>query len=148
MAQCTLWATGSVALNWNMASAFADRCGELNDLFRDISSNFSSVEAAEVVKSSKRIYGEQFESLENEDLHSCLNLFLKLGYVSNGKLRLIRDFVASKSKNEGEIKKVIDNYIKFNPLQVDSEKQMQMLVTAAHCIILQIVVVFYRLYVR
>ena len=125
MAQCTLWATGSVALNWNMASAFADRCGELSDLFRDISSKFSSVEAAEVVKSSKRIYGEQFESLENEDLQSCLDLFLKLGYVSNGKLRLLRDFVASKSKNEGEIKKAIDNYIKFNPLQVHSEKQMQ-----------------------
>ena len=110
---------------WKMASAFADRCSELNHLFRDISSKFSSVEAAEVVKSSKRIYGEQFESLENEDLQSCLNLFLKLGYVSNGKLRLLTDFVASKSKNEGEIKKAIDNYIKFNPRQVDSEKQMQ-----------------------
>ena len=108
-----------------MASAFVDRNSELNRLFRDISSKFSSVEAAEVVKSSKRIYGEQFESLQNEDLLSCLNLFFKFGYVSNGKLRLLRDFVASKSKNEGEIKKAIDNYVKVNPRQVDSEKQMQ-----------------------
>ena len=108
-----------------MASVFVDRSDELNHLLGDISSKFSSVEAAEVVKSSKKIYGEQFESLQNEDLLSCLNLFFKFGYVSNGKLTLIRDFVASKSKNEEEIKKAIDNYTRFNPLQVDSEKQMQ-----------------------
>ena len=117
--------SGSVAVNWKMASASVDRCSELNHLFRDISSKFSSVEAAEVVESSKRIYGEQFESLQNEDLQSCLNLFLKLGYVSNEKLTLIREFVAPKSKNEAEIKKAIDSYTKFNLLQVDSEKQMQ-----------------------
>ena len=108
-----------------MASVLGYPSSELIHLFGNISSKFSSVEAAEVVKSSKRIYGEQFESLENEDLQSCLNLFLKLGYVSNGKLRLLTDFVASKSKNKAEIKKAIYNYIKVNPLQVDSEKQMQ-----------------------
>ena len=102
-----------------------DRCNELNHLFGDISSKFSSEEAAEVVKSSKRIYGEQFERLQNEDLQSCLNLFFKFGYVSNWKLTLIRDFVASKSNNKEEIKKTIDSYIKVNPLEVDSEKQMQ-----------------------
>ena len=98
---------------------------ELSQLFGDISSKFSSVEAAEVVKSAKKIYGEQFGALPNEDLLSCLNLLLKLGYVSKGKLTLIRDFVASKSENEEEIKKTIDNYIQVNPLQVESEKQMQ-----------------------
>ncbi|XP_015747899.1 PREDICTED: uncharacterized protein LOC107327669 isoform X5 [Acropora digitifera] len=98
---------------------------ELSQLFGDISSKFSSVEAAEVVKSAKRIYGEQFGALQNEDLLSCLNLLFKLGYVSKGKLTLIRDFVASKSENEEEIKKTIDNYIQVNPLQVESEKQMQ-----------------------
>ena len=109
-----------------MASVLVvDRPSGLNHLFGDISSKFSSVEAAEVVKSSKRIYGEQFEGLQNEDLLSCLKLFFKFGYVSNVKLTLIRDFVASKSNNEEEIKKIIDNYIQFNPLQVDSEKQMQ-----------------------
>ena len=108
-----------------MASVLGYPSSELNHLFGNISSKFSSVEAAEVVKSSKRIYGEQFESLQNEDLQSCLERFLKLGYVSKGKLRLLTDFVASKSKNEAEIKEAIYNYIKVNPLQVDSEKQMQ-----------------------
>ena len=108
-----------------MSSVFDDRCNELSHLFGDISSQFSSVEAAEVVKLSKRIYGEQFESLQNADLLSCLNLFFKFGYVSNGKLTLIREFVASKSKNEEEIRKTIDNYVQVNPLQVDSEKQVQ-----------------------
>ena len=104
---------------------FVGHSEELNHLFRDISSKFSSVEAAEVVKSSKRIYGEQFEGLQNEDLLSCLNLFLKFGYVSKAKLTLIREFVASKSINEEEIKKIIDNYIQVNTHQVESEKQMQ-----------------------
>ena len=98
---------------------------ELSHLFGDITSQFSSVEAVEVVKSAKRIYGEQFGALQNEDLPSCLNLLFKFGYVSKGKLTLIRDFVASKSENEEEIKKTIDNYIQDNPLQVESEKQMQ-----------------------
>ena len=108
-----------------MASVFGDRPNELNHLFGDISRKFSLVEAAEVVKSSKRIYGEQFESLQNEDLLSCLKLLLKFGYVSSGKLTLIRDYVASKSSNKDEIKKTIDNYIQVNPLQVESQKQMQ-----------------------
>ena len=34
-------------------------------------------------------------------------------------------FVASKSKNEAEIKEAIYNYVKINPLQVESEKKMQ-----------------------
>ena len=115
------------AVDWKMAAAavLVDRPNELNHLFGDISSKFSSVEAAEVVKSSKRIYGEQFESLQNEDLLSCLKRLLKFGYVSSGKLTLIRDYVASKSNNKDEIKKTIDNYIQVNPLQVESEKQMQ-----------------------
>ena len=125
MAQFTLPPAVSLT-NWKMASVLVvDRPSGLNHLFGDISSKFSSVEAAEVVKSSKRIYGEQFEGLQNEDLQSCLKLFFKFGYVSNVKLTLIRDFVASKSNKEEEIKKIIDNYIQFNPLQVDSEKQMQ-----------------------
>ena len=110
-----------------MASVLVDRpiASELNHFFGDISSKYSSVEAAEVVKSFKRIYGVQFEGLQNEDLLSCLKLLFKFGYVSNVKLTLIRDFVASKSNNKEEIKKIIDNYIQFNPFQVDSEKQMQ-----------------------
>ena len=109
-----------------MASVLVDdHSGELNHLFGDISSKFSSMEAAEVVKSSKRIYGEQFEGLQNEDLLSCLNLFFKFGYVSKAKLTLIREFVASKSINEEEIKKIIDSYTQVSTLQIESEKQMQ-----------------------
>ena len=107
-----------------MACVLDDRSDELNHLFEDISSKFSSVEATEVVKTSKRIYGKQFERLQNEDLLSCLNLFFKFGYVSNGKLTLMREFVASKSKNEEEIKRTIDNYMQVKTLKVKSEKQM------------------------
>ena len=102
-----------------MASVLVvDGLSELNQLFEDISSKFSSVEAAEVVKSCKRIFGEQ-------DLPSCLKLLFKFGYVSKVTRTLIVDFVASKSNKKEEMKKIIDNYIQFNPLQVDSEIQMQ-----------------------
>ena len=62
-----------------MASVLVDRpiASGLNHFFGDISSKYSSVEAAEVVKSFKRIYGVQFEGLQNEDLLSCLKLLFK-----------------------------------------------------------------------
>ena len=85
------------------------RSSELKKLFRDISTMFSPLESAEVVKSSKTIYGEQFHSLQNEDLLSCLKRLQKLGYVSNSKLTLIKDFVASKSSNQKQIRESIES---------------------------------------
>ena len=97
----------------------------MNRLFRDISSKFSPVESEDVVKSSKRIYGEQFSSLDNQDLLSCLNLLYKLGYVSNTKLTLVKDFVATKSNKEKDISDSIDNFKASLPAQADSEKELQ-----------------------
>ncbi|XP_068736783.1 uncharacterized protein [Montipora capricornis] len=96
----------------------------LNQLFRDISTKFSPLESAEVVKSSKRIYGEQFCSLQNEDLLSCFGLLRKFGYVSNSKLTLIKDFVASKSSNKEEISESIESFIASHPRLYDLQKQL------------------------
>ncbi|XP_068705849.1 uncharacterized protein [Montipora capricornis] len=107
-----------------MSSAVV-RTFELNQLFRDISDKFSPRESAEVVKSLKRIYGEHFHSLQNEDLLSCLGLLQDLGYVSNSKLTLIKDFVAAKSSSRKEINEIIDDYIDSHPPLYDPEKQLQ-----------------------
>ena len=111
------------APNLNMASTVVHSF-TLNQLFRDISTKFSPLEPAEVVKSSKRIYGEQFCSLQNEDLLSCFGLLQKFGYVSNSKLTLIKDFVASKSSNKEEISEAVESFTASHPLLYDPEKQL------------------------
>ena len=108
-----------------MASTFVESSHPLNRLFRDISLKFSPEEAEDVVKSSKSIYGEQFNSLDNQDLLSCLNLLYELGYVSNTKLTLIKDFVAMKSNKEKDISDTIDNFKASFPPQADPEKELQ-----------------------
>ena len=75
-----------------MASTLVE--SQLNQLFRDISSKFSPAESEVVVKSSKRIYGKQFESLGNQDVLSCLDRLCKFGYISSKKLTLIKEFIA------------------------------------------------------
>ena len=108
-----------------MASTFVESSPALNRLFRDISLKFSPEESEDVVKSSKRIYGEQFNSLDNQDLLSCLNLLFKLGYVSNTKLTLFKEFVATKSNKEKDISDTIDNFKDSLPPQADLEKELQ-----------------------
>ncbi|XP_068735156.1 uncharacterized protein [Montipora capricornis] len=107
-----------------MASLVVDSSFELNHLFRDISNKFSPLESAEVVKLSKSIFGKHFYSLQNEDLLSCLRRLQELGYVSNRKLALVKDFVASKSSNKEEISEIIENFIASHPLLYDPEKQL------------------------
>ena len=109
-----------------MASTFVESSpAALNRLFRDISLKFSPGESEDVVKSSKRIYGEQFNSVDNQDLQSCLNLLHKLGYVSNTKLTLVKEFVATKSNKEKDINDTIDNFKESLPPQADPEKELQ-----------------------
>ena len=108
-----------------MASTFVESLSRLNQLFIDISLKFSPAESEDVVQSSKRIYGEQFSSLENQDLMSCLGLLQKLGYVSNTKLTLIKEFVAPKSNNENDINDAIENFRTSCPPQVEPEKVLQ-----------------------
>ena len=77
------------------------------------------------MKSSKTIYGEQFYSLENQDLISYFMRLYELGYVSETKLTLVKDFVASLSHKENEIKEMVENFIASHPPQADPEKELQ-----------------------
>ena len=107
-----------------MASTLVESPSELNQLFRDISSKFSPAESEDVVKSSKRIYGEQFKSLGNQDLLSCLDRLCKFGYVSSKKLTLIKEFIATRSNNEQDINKRVEDFEISRPSQPDPEKEL------------------------
>ena len=107
-----------------MASTLVESPSELNQLFRDISSKFSPAESEDVVKSSKRIYGEQFKSLGNQDLLSCLDRLCKFGYVSSKKLTLIKEFIATRSNNEQDINKRVEDFETSHPSQPDPEKEL------------------------
>ena len=107
-----------------MASSMAEGSSELNQLFRDISSKFSPAESEDVVKSSKRIYGEQFKSLGNQDLLSCLDRLCKFGYISSKKLTLIKEFIATRSNNEHDINKRVEDFETSHPSQPEPEKEL------------------------
>ena len=107
-----------------MASTLVESPSELNQLFRDISSKFSPAESEDVVKSSKRIYGEQFKSLGNQDLLSCLDRLCKFGYISSKKLTLIKEFIATRSNNEHDINKRVEDFEISRPSQPEPEKEL------------------------
>ena len=107
-----------------MASTLVESPSEIKQLFRDISSKFSPAESEDVVKSSKRIYGKQFKSLENQDLLSCLFLLFKFGYVSSKNLTLIKEFIATRSNNEHDINKRVEDFEISRPSQPKPEKEL------------------------
>ena len=107
-----------------MASSMAEGSSELNQLFRDISLKFSPAESEDIVKSSKRIYGEQFKSLGNQDLLSCLDRLCKFGYVSSKKLTLIKEFIATRSNNEQDINKRVEDFEISRPSQPETGKEL------------------------
>ena len=77
------------------------------------------------MKSSKRIYGEQFKSLGNQDLLSCLDRLCKFGYISSKKLTLIKEFIATRSNNEQDINKRVEDFEISRPSQPEPEKELQ-----------------------
>ena len=95
---------------------------EIHQLFRDISLKFSPAESEDVVQSVKRIYGEQFKSLGKQDLMSCLGRLYEFGYVTDTRLTLIKEFIATKSSNENDINQRIEDFETFRPPQSELEK--------------------------
>ena len=107
-----------------MASSVEENLSELHRLFRDISSKFSPAESEDVVQSLKNIYGEEFKSLGNQDLSSCLDRLYEFGYVTDTKLTLIKKFIATRSSNENDINQRIEEFETSHPLQPEPEKEL------------------------
>ena len=95
-----------------------------HELFTNISSEFKPTESQVVVQSLKRNYGGKFNLLDNQDLLSSLQLLVKHGFVSDNKLTLIEQFVAPKSSQEEQIKKMIKSFKESRKQKIDSAKEL------------------------
>ena len=107
-----------------MAAVLTDRPPGLQTLFTSIFPKFNSTESEDVVQSLKRNYGGKFDSVDDQDLFSCLQLLEKQGFVSDNRLTLIEAFVAPKSNKEEQIKEMIKSFKDSRKQNVDSEKEL------------------------
>ena len=107
-----------------MAAVLTDRPPGLQTLFTSIFPKFNSTESEDVVQSLKRNYGGKFDSVDDQDLFSCLQLLEKQGFVSDNRLTLIEAFVAPKSNKEEQIKEMIKSFKDSREQQIDSEKEL------------------------
>ena len=94
------------------------------ELFANISSKFNPAQSKDVVQSLKRNYGGKFNSLDDQNLLSSLQLLLKHGFVSDKKLTLIEDFAAPKSNQKEQIKLMIKSFKDSREQQVDPVKEL------------------------
>ena len=108
-----------------MAAVGIETAPGLQQLFKDISPKFKPVESESIVKTLKKNYGGKFDLLDSHDLMKCFQLLEKHGYVSDNKLNLIEDFVATKSDEEKLIKKDIDRFKDSLLGKGDPEKELQ-----------------------
>ena len=108
-----------------MAAVGIETAPGLQQLFKDISPKFKPVESESIVKTLKKNYGGKFDLLDSHDLMKCFQLLEKHGYVSDNKLNLIEDFVATKSDEEKLIKKDIDRFKASRLGKGDPEKKLQ-----------------------
>ena len=108
-----------------MAAVGIETAPGLQQLFEDISPKFRPVESESIVKTLKKNYGGKFDLLDGHDLMKCFQLLEKHGYVSDNKLNLIEDFVATKSDEEKLIKKDIDRFKASRLGKGDPEKELQ-----------------------
>ena len=108
-----------------MAAVGIETAPGLQQLFKVISPKFKAVESESIVKTLKKNYGGKFHLLDSHDLMNCFQLLEKHGYVSDNKLNLIEDFVATKSDEEKLIKKDIDRFKASRLGKDDPEKKLQ-----------------------
>ena len=105
-------------------AVLTDRPLGLQRLFTSIFPKFNSTESEDIVQSLKRNYGGKFNSIDDQDLFSCLQLLEKQGFVSDNHLTLIEEFVAPKSNKEEQIKEMIKSFKDTREQQIDSEKEL------------------------
>ena len=108
-----------------MAAVGIETAPGLQQLFKVISPKFKAVESESIVKTLKKNYGGKFDLLDSHDLMKCFQLLEKHGYVSDNKLNLIEDFVATKSDEEKLIKKDIDRFKDSLLGKGDPEEELQ-----------------------
>lgn len=82
-----------------MASFFHLIAPKFDELLRELASSFTQKGQGNVVQLVKGTLGRRFESLDIDDLHSCLTLLAQQGYLSETKLTLMEEFVTPETNN-------------------------------------------------
>ena len=111
------------AVRLKMAAAIGSPPG-FQELFTNISSKLNPAQSKDVVQSLKRNYGGKFNSLDDQNVFSSLQLLLKQGFVSDNKLTLIEKFVAPKSNQEEQIKEIVKSFKDSRKQQLDPGKEL------------------------
>ena len=83
-----------------MAAGGSETAQGFQQLFKDISLKFSSLESVNILKILKNNYGRKIDLLDNRDLLEGLHVLKKHGYVYDNHLILIEDVIAPKSDND------------------------------------------------
>ena len=85
---------------------------EFDQLLNELSKSVSEQGQVEVVQLVKRTFGGKFQSLDDDDLYSCLKRLVEHSYFSETKPKLIEEFLAPKSNDSDKLKERIRE---FNP---------------------------------
>lgn len=98
---------------------------EFDQLLTDLPSSFTEKGQRDVVQLIKGTFRGRFESIDNDDLYSCLTLLAKEGYVSETKLTLIEEFVTPKSNSPEQVKERIELFKASDQLKFETENVLQ-----------------------
>ena len=83
---------------------------DFDKLLRDISSELDPEELKHAVSSIKGTFKGKFEDQQEQDLYSCLHLFVNQGVVSEDNLTLLENFVTQKTSNKETIQEKIKGF--------------------------------------
>ena len=97
---------------------------EFGQLLRDLPSSFTEEKQRDVVQMIKETFRGRFESIDNDDLYSCLTLLANEGYVSETKLNLM-EFIAPKSNSPEQVKERIELFKASNKLKCETKSVLQ-----------------------
>jgi len=97
---------------------------EFGQLLRDLPSSFTEDKQRDVVQMIKETFRGRFESIDNDDLYSCLTILANEGYVSETKLKLM-EFIAPKSNSPEQVKERIELFKASNKLKCETKSVLQ-----------------------
>ena len=130
-------------------SASGDISPRLQKLLREVSDELSPIEQVHAVSSIKTNFRGKFEDQGEQDLYSCLQLFVKQGLVSEDNLTLLEGFLCPKASKKESLQERIQQFKENRRQEVSSgkgesgltgrerdlEKVMAMLTTGSSCVV-------------
>ena len=102
--------------------ASGDISPRLQKLLREVSYELSPIEQRHAVSSIKTNFRGKFEDQGEQDLYSCLQLFVKQGLVSEDNLTLLEGFLCPKASKKESLQKKIQQFKENRRQEVSSGK--------------------------